>query len=585
MHDPYYLLLALACVVNAGCAGCVFAPAPGRLPNQLAGTLLLGAAFWGVCELRWNQAEDAATALAWVRLSTPGWVFVGPVVLHLFARASGRERRWVERMIPALYAASAVFVVASWFTPWILRGAVRTSWGWGYQVGPLYPAVYATTIVGVLTALAIVARNFRESYSPAERRQQPWILAGTGVPLFVASVTDALLPVLGIQVVRLGTTSFAVLGVMAVWSFLRFGYSFLTPGTFADEMLKALPDGVALLQDNERIRAANDALARLSGYSRERLAGMHVTNLLTVSLGSPPEDVADLDCELRRASGERVPVTVSAALLCDPQDYAIGHVMVVRDLSEVTDLRRKLVMSARLAAVGELAAGVAHEINNPLAYVRANLTQLESHWKTVRGALGAGARGAQLEAAIGEGDELIVESLEGVDRAAEIVRGVRNFSHGGSAERELADPNQLLEDVLRMARAQLRGAEIERVYQRVPRVPCSPQELKQVFLNLIVNAGQAIREGGIVRLSTEHTDRSVWVHVEDDGCGIPPEIIDRVFDPFFTTKPVGEGTGLGLGIAYQIVRRHRGELTVESTPGVRTRFSVRLPLAEPSPAS
>jgi signal transduction histidine kinase len=159
-----------------------------------------------------------------------------------------------------------------------------------------------------------------------------------------------------------------------------------------------------------------------------------------------------------------------------------------------------------------------------------------------------------------------------------VVRGVRGFAHGGSGEREPTDLNALLDDVLRMAHPQLKDrARVERAYGGLPPVPCNAQDLKHVFLNLILNAAQAIREHGTVRLRTQALPHEVVVYVEDDGAGIAPEILDRIFDPFFTTKKVGEGTGLGLGIAYQIVRNHEGEMEVDSSPGRGTCVRVRLP--------
>jgi len=248
---------------------------------------------------------------------------------------------------------------------------------------------------------------------------------------------------------------------------------------------------------------------------------------------------------------------------------------VVQDPRELADLRRQLVTSARLAAVGELAAGIAHEINNPLAFVRSNLSQLEAIWKELR-LLPAAPEHAEL---LGDVDALFEESIEGVDRAAEILRSVRSFAHAGSASREPTDLRPLLEDVLHVASAQLRSrVNVLREYDDdLPRVICAPQQLRQVFLNLVLNAAQAVEPGGHVLVATRPDGDHVIVSVGDDGCGIEPHLIDRIFDPFFTTKPVGEGTGLGLGIAHQIVSSHGGEIQVESTPGSGTVFRVRLP--------
>jgi signal transduction histidine kinase len=253
-------------------------------------------------------------------------------------------------------------------------------------------------------------------------------------------------------------------------------------------------------------------------------------------------------------------------------------VLVVRDMREVVDLRSRLVISSRLAAVGELAAGIAHEINNPIAYVRSNLSLLAQHWQTLAAEVGKTERGPALAEVCAEGDELLAESLGGVDRVAEIVRDVKGISHAGGGERKLVSLNPILERVVRVASHQV-DARIETALRELPPVLAAPQELEQVFLNLVLNAGQATGSGGRIRIETSVDGKGVEALVEDDGEGIPPENLSRIFDPFFTTKPQGEGTGLGLAISYQIVRRHGGEITVASERGKRTLFCVRLPAA------
>jgi signal transduction histidine kinase len=184
----------------------------------------------------------------------------------------------------------------------------------------------------------------------------------------------------------------------------------------------------------------------------------------------------------------------------------------------------------------------------------------------------------ELDPELEEGRELVDESLGGVDRVAAIVRDVKDFSRAGGGERERIALQPLLEAVLRVARPQLpAGCRIERCYQEIPEVGGSSQELKQVFLNLLINAIQAMDGEGAIRLGTAHQAGRVIVSVEDEGCGIPEDAIEHIFDPFFTTKPVGKGTGLGLSISYQIVRNHGGEISVASRAGVGTTFRVTLP--------
>ncbi len=580
MH-PYVLVPLAASIVSAVLASTIWTRDPAHRANRLA-TLLVGtSAVWSLCEVVWNTTGDPRLALWLVRLSAVGWVWIGPLALDLFLEITGDSSPQARRWLPALYGAAGTFLAIDWCTPWIHPAVVRTSWGFGYELGPTYLVFYLFTVCGLGGAFALGARSYRRSASPGERSQARTIAVGILVPLVVASLTDGLLPFFGVQLPRLGTASFAFLGVTIAWSFHRFGYSLLAPGAFAREILETLPDGVALLRLDGRIRSANDGLARLAGMPTEQLSGLPVSILLTPSPAPPAREVNEEECELAPAVGRRIPVSVSSSLLRDKQGSPLGLVVVVRDLREVVMLRHRLVTSGRLAAVGELAAGIAHEINNPVAFVRSNLALLQTHWSTLRGQLEKDETTDDLAEVLREGDELLAESLEGVDRAASFVRDVKGFSHAGRAERELADVNQLLESVLRVAAPQLRNrATLDRRFGQIPLLTCAPQEIKQVFLNLVLNAGQALpAQGGTIRLSTAAGEGDVFVTVGDDGCGIAPDALDRIFDPFFTTKPVGEGTGLGLAISYQIVRKHGGDIQVDSEPGKGTVVRVRLPVA------
>jgi signal transduction histidine kinase len=283
--------------------------------------------------------------------------------------------------------------------------------------------------------------------------------------------------------------------------------------------------------------------------------------------------------------GERIPVALSSAPLRDQAGNAMGVVVVVRDLREIEGMRRLMLTQARLAAVGELAAGIAHEINNPLAFVRSNLGLLESHWKQLEDPSGLSPDERQALAA--EGRELLQEARAGVDRAGGIIRSVRRFTHTGQPARVPADVNELVEDALAMLRPQTRasGLVLEFHPGALPPVACTPQELRQVFLNLMTNAVDAVSgRGGRVSVSTRREGESVIVEVADDGCGMAPEVVERIFDPFFTTKEVGQGAGLGLTIAWHLIASHGGHVHVESSPGAGARFRVQLPAAPSAPA-
>jgi signal transduction histidine kinase len=268
----------------------------------------------------------------------------------------------------------------------------------------------------------------------------------------------------------------------------------------------------------------------------------------------------------------------------------------------------QLVQSEKLASIGQLAAGVAHEINNPVGYVFSNFGTLQRYLDDLfrmlaayeeTDALMAGtpaaARIAALKAEIELGylkedvPQLMAESCEGITRVRKIVQDLKDFSHvDARQEWEWADLHRGIDSTLNIVNNEIKyRADVIKDYGELPQVQCLASEMNQVFMNLLVNAAHAIDKGrGRIHIRSgtegEGPGSAVWVEVEDDGSGIPKEIIARIFDPFFTTKPVGKGTGLGLSLAYGIVQKHHGRLEVRSEPGQGTRFRVTLPVSQPA---
>jgi PAS domain S-box-containing protein len=276
--------------------------------------------------------------------------------------------------------------------------------------------------------------------------------------------------------------------------------------------------------------------------------------------------IADLRVVLAPIRGENGDVT--------------GGLGIVEDVSAQRVLEEGLRRSQKLESIGQLAAGIAHEINNPMAFVRTNLAMLREEWVALKKELGEFTGGAKLEERFAECESLIDESLEGVERTISIARDMREFAHSGTDQRVGVDVNAVVEGCVRVASAhRKRATRIEERYGGLPPVWASAGQLRQVFLNLIVNALDVVADAGLVRVETAVEGERAVVRVSDDGPGILPEHRERLFDPFFTTKPAGEGTGLGLYISHQIVRGHGGEIVVDSTPGRGATFEVRLPLA------
>lgn len=274
-------------------------------------------------------------------------------------------------------------------------------------------------------------------------------------------------------------------------------------------------------------------------------------------------------------------------------------------LSKLEQAQQQLLQSEKMAAVGQLAAGVAHEINNPVGFVNSNLATLTAYTtrlieladaqaaalhacaplpanSTAATRLAAAEAAADMAYLRQDVPDLLSESAGGLQRVKRIVNDLREFSHVGEVEWQAADLNQGLESTLNVVWNDLKcKADITRALTPLPPVTCIASQINQVFLNLLVNASQAIGQHGHIRLASGTLDREgapwVWVEVSDSGCGMSADVQRRMFEPFFTTKPVGTGTGLGLSVSWEIVQRHRGQLTVRSTEGQGSTFRCELP--------
>jgi PAS domain S-box-containing protein len=281
--------------------------------------------------------------------------------------------------------------------------------------------------------------------------------------------------------------------------------------------------------------------------------------------------------------GRTADVRLLVAPIHGPSAVMTGALGLVEDITERRVLEEGLRRSQKLESVGQLAAGIAHEINNPMAFVRTNLAVLREEWHALQKALAATDADTALAERFGECEALIDESLEGIERTIAIARDMREFAHTGSDGRDALDLTQVLEACVRVASPHRRGAtRIEEAYAELPPIWGSAGQLRQVFVNLLVNALQSVGQAGNVRVETRLDGERAVVRVSDDGAGVRPEHRDRLFDPFFTTKPAGEGTGLGLYVSHEIVRGHGGEILLVSSPGSGATFEVRLPLARGS---
>ena len=280
------------------------------------------------------------------------------------------------------------------------------------------------------------------------------------------------------------------------------------------------------------------------------------------------------------------------------QQLADTNLELQNALNKVKEVQQQLVQSEKLSSIGHLAAGVAHEINNPIGYMFSNLKSLTKYvdelltlidlYEAAEPLCAKAETRSQIQRYKTEIDleftktdvlELLNESKEGAVRVAKIVQDLKDFSHaGGNDEWQWADLHVCLESTLNIINNEIKyKAKVIKKFGQIPEAWCLPHQLNQVFMNLLVNAAHAIEAEGTITVQTGEDNGCIWVEIGDNGKGILSEHMNKIFDPFFTTKPVGQGTGLGLSVSYNIIKKHNGEIRVDSEPGHGTRFRVLLP--------
>ncbi|MFN3712076.1 MAG: ATP-binding protein [Alcanivoracaceae bacterium] len=296
--------------------------------------------------------------------------------------------------------------------------------------------------------------------------------------------------------------------------------------------------------------------------------------------------------------------------LLEVMELRIAHrsEALARANNQLKNSQAQLVQSEKMASLGQMVAGVAHEINTPLGYVRNNLeialdfmgrtretvmqasqlvdvllnpdaTEQHTHQALTVAAESLGS--LQQEAVIDDMQTVFDDSLHGLQQISDLVADLRNFSRVDRSRMELVDLRDCIDSALNIGRNVVKHkADVEKALADLPPVECSASQINQVLLNILTNAAQAISGHGLIRISTELDHDQALIRIRDDGCGMPEAVRKRIFDPFYTTKPVGEGTGLGLAISFQIIEQHGGRIEVESQEQQGTEFRIWLPLRQ-----
>ncbi|WP_421863702.1 ATP-binding protein [Motiliproteus sp.] len=332
------------------------------------------------------------------------------------------------------------------------------------------------------------------------------------------------------------------------------------------------------------IKDSNNKVTAIGSVSTDISARLQMEQQLQASYHNLEEQVLKRTRDLHESNRE---LTSQKAELVD----------LVQKLEEA---QTQLIQAEKLASIGQLAAGVAHEINNPVGFVNSNLGTLKKHIESILAliksydsflpelsdssvhSLKMTKDNLDFDFLIEDVQELIDESIEGVERVKKIVLDLKSFSRADQGDWEEVSLHDCLDSTLNVVWNELKyKAELVKHYHDIPLITCNASQINQVIINLLVNAAQAIEDFGQITITTGSDEKGVWLEVCDTGSGIPEAIQARVFDPFFTTKEVGKGTGLGLSVSYNIIQSHGGDLSFNSSQGEGTCFRLWLPLVPP----
>lgn len=581
----FLMMKLLAAVVSVALGAGILARDHGLKANRLIAAFLFCNAWWATAEFFLYQTHDIESATRLYRAMSFGWIPLGVLCAHASVTLSAMEDHPVSRLIPPCYVSIALFLPLALGTDWVISGAEKTSFGWTANFGPGMIVAYSLMALPVVGVLGCWRGVLRLANAGGQLQLARVIFFGISGALVAGTLTAIVLPILGFAAVGMTTTLVSGVGLAAAWTLRRFGYSLISPEAFAREILDTLEDGVILVGEGGVRRDVNRAFLRMLGVQDSAALGYPISNWIP----GFPTGIEAIErsrfVELTTPTGDRLPIVVSAPVACMGGGRMVGQAFLLRDRREVLTLQRKLVVSARLAAVGDLSKSITQSINDPVARARDEFEGLSIDWQTVEDILELADLREDCREAVDEGKELIDECVEGIERIFSIVREIAGFS--GAKDREEFAPHsldQIVRRAVRIAQVQApEGLEIEARLDPDVKVLCHFAELERVVTNLLVNSIHALDgcgsgRGHLVVAVVAQEDRAL-LHVEDDGCGIQVEVLDRIFDPFFTTKPVGKGTGLGLAISYHIVKAHGGEIRVSSVPGRGTSVAVELPRA------
>jgi PAS domain S-box-containing protein len=582
---------------------------PKATLNRVCVLLFTCFAIWEISLTFFYGAVSQTEAMLWTNIASFGWSYLAGFYLWFALIFTNREsilKKWY--FYGMVFWVPLVFIVLQW-TGYLISGFIKqffwweivwssSIWSWIFYI------YYLSSLAGVL----YLGIRLIMDTSALHVKKQARLLVITGlINIILAFINNLLFPILKIPNVPVTSAIMTLIwsgGI--VYAITKYKLMILTPAYAASNIIATMGDSLILIDPEGILVETNHATLKLLGYGREEIIGQPVGPLFAEEIpfwkeiqtqkSIPGDLLKDYQIRYRAKSGTMIPVSFSSAVMRDEEYNFLGVVGVARDMREILRLQEserecmvekaranalqertqelqnaydqlkavqaQLIQSEKMAAVGQLAGGVAHEINNPMGVI---LGFAQSIMKRI------------------QEDDPLSMPLKSIEREAvrckKLVGDLLSFSRVGKTPVELINIHQTIDETLSLIAVQvnMKNIQIIRGYSTgLPHITANKNQLQQVIMNLCTNAVDAMPAGGKITVNTRQQEGFFEIRISDTGFGMTPAIMQRIFEPFFTTKEPGKGTGLGLSLCYEIIQKHHGTIEVESESGKGTTFVIKL---------
>lgn len=532
---------------------------------------LLFNTYWSLANFMMYQADSAQTAYLWVKAMVI-WPFFSALMLHFTLVFTESSLLKSKKIYGLMYLPAAVFAVIDLTTNWI--SAVPTKQQWGYEFATPENMLIATidtlwvlTLASLSVILCII--YYRRTSDLTKKNQSKLIAVGLTFPILISIITDSILPMAGIvfpSLENLGACIFSVFIGYAMW---RYDLFRLNPELAAENIFATIPDSLILATIEGKIVETNNALLKVSGFTKKELAGKHLTELFidkttaqtNLSKLLKDGEIKDTEIQMKTRTGE-ITVLFSGSVVKRNSNKSLGLTCIMHDITERKQLEKKLVNAERFASIGELAGMVGHDLRNPLSSISGATYYLKTRYADKL-------------------DDKAKDMLSTIDKSInysnKIINDLLDYSREIRLDLESTTPKDLTDSSLALI-GKPETIQIQNLSGDEPKLSVDTSKMNRVFVNIIKNAYDAMPNGGTLTIKNHKQGNNIAFSFTDTGTGMTKETMENLWKPLFTTK--AKGMGFGLPICKRIVEAHGGKIQVESQKETGTTITTIIPVSQ-----